>query len=168
MARLCENTAHIGYTVGRNPVVYPNYGTIINKNKVISKSEVNDILNDSLVGGIFSTVEGGCRASAEYLLCGLPVVSIKSQGGREIYYNKNNSIICQNDPDSVKKAVEECIIKIKSGFFNREKIRQMHIEQSNIYRNNLVEHVLNFIKDKEIVIDNETKTKLCKDLLNPH
>uniref|UniRef100_A0A6C0EA19 Uncharacterized protein n=1 Tax=viral metagenome TaxID=1070528 RepID=A0A6C0EA19_9ZZZZ len=44
----------------------------------------------------------------------------------------------------------------------------MHIEQSNIYRNNLVEHVLNFIKDKEIVIDNETKTKLCKDLLNPH
>lgn len=45
-------------------------------NERISPSEVAMILCKSYSGGIFSAVEGGCYSSSEYLLLGLPVISL--------------------------------------------------------------------------------------------
>lgn len=168
VARLCSNTAHIGYLAQKQDIEYPSFGKIINKeNEILSTDDIVDILNDSSVGGIFSPIEGGCRASSEYLLCGLPVVSIKSLGGRDIFYNNENSIICNDDPVSVKNAVEECIHKLKNGSFDRQKIRTMHIDQCNKYRNNLKEYVLNFMLKKGIEIEDTIKLKLCDDIVGP-
>jgi glycosyltransferase involved in cell wall biosynthesis len=93
----------------------------------LSTKEVVAIYNQSQVGGIFSEKEGACYSSSEYLLCGLPVVSTESQGGRDTWYNKWNSVICQAQDESVADAVGEAMRKLDTGEFNRNRIRSMHI-----------------------------------------
>lgn len=86
LARLCKNTAHIGYYTNTNSnYVFPKFGTYLNflnapydkkisydfnrkLHNYLSAGQINNIINQSKVGGIFSYVEGQCRASSEYLL----------------------------------------------------------------------------------------------------
>jgi glycosyltransferase involved in cell wall biosynthesis len=105
----------------------------------ISSDEVNKILNMSYTGGIYSAEEGGCYSSSEYLLCGLPVVSCFSKGGRDTWFNNYNSIIVENDdPLLVKDAVNELKNKIISGELEPEKIRNQHITKQMEMRERFV------------------------------
>ena len=98
--------------------------------KPLSPEEVCEKINQAYSGLILSEEEGTCFASSEYLLCGVPVVSTPSKGGRDVWYNEYNSIICEPSPDSVAEAVEELVQYPR----NPLRIRKMHIEQSQIYR----------------------------------
>lgn len=55
-------------------------------NKYLDPSKVAGYLNQSRVGLCLSAREGTMYASAEYLLCGLPVVSTRSIGGRDVFF----------------------------------------------------------------------------------
>ena len=96
----------------------------------LNSSEVIDKLAQSKVGLILSEFEGACYSSSEYLLCGIPVVSTRSYGGRDIWYNSYNSLVCDANPEEIQKAVS------KLASLNREpvRIRQMHIALSNYFR----------------------------------
>jgi tetratricopeptide (TPR) repeat protein len=48
-------------------------------------------------------------ASAEYMVCGLPVVSTRSIGGRDEYFDDRFCLICDDNPASVAAAVKEAI-----------------------------------------------------------
>ena len=72
---------------------------------------------------MLSAMEGACFSSSEYLLCGVPVVSTKSLGGRDFWYNDYNSIICDDDEDSIAKGVEF----FKNNPRDGERIRKDHI-----------------------------------------
>lgn len=109
----------------------------INKQR-LTPTEVVNILNSAYCGGIFSYKEGACYSSSEYLLCGLPVISTKSLGGRDFWYNSNNSIIVDDDVDSVKDGVNTAIENIKNGIWLPEKIRQNHVDVSNQLRDDFV------------------------------
>jgi glycosyltransferase involved in cell wall biosynthesis len=98
--------------------------------KTLLPEEVSNMINASHCGLILSASEGACFSSSEYLLCGIPVVSTTSTGGRDVWYNEYNSIICEDTPDSVAAAVE----KLKVTPRNPERIRMMHIDQQNLYR----------------------------------
>lgn len=157
LAKKINNTLHIGYYKSDWEPIYPSFGSFVNfKNDIIDKnnyfrlglSDVVNYLNKGKVGGIFSKTEGACFASSEYLLCGLPVISVTSKGGREIWYNSDNSIICQDNDDSVKSAVDLAINNLNNGIFDREKIREKHIEQMDIHRNRLTEYLKDYIEDK--------------------
>ena len=95
-----NNICGVGYYPGSGTIVpfpstvkkilnFKNNVSRIKKNWewVEPKENVKEI-NSSKIGGIFSTAEGACFSSSEYLLCGIPVLSCKCQGGREIWYNK--------------------------------------------------------------------------------
>jgi hypothetical protein len=62
-------------------------------------------LNTARVGIILSAVEGSSQASLEYLLCGLPVVSTHSIGGRDRYYMPPFCRVVEPDADQVAAAV---------------------------------------------------------------
>jgi hypothetical protein len=64
-------------------------------------------LNQARCGLCLSAVEGVMRASMEYLLCGLPVVSTESIGGRDRYYREPYAIVTPDDPDAIAEAVRE-------------------------------------------------------------
>lgn len=63
-------------------------------------------LNQASCGLILSKAEGGCYASTEYLYCGIPVVSTKSIGGRDAYYDEITAIIVDDTPEAVQNGVE--------------------------------------------------------------
>lgn len=157
-AKKIENVLHIGYFKRPNKYLkdnlIPSYGKLVNfvdgEYKLMNKIQINTFYNQSCVGGIFSECEGACLASSQYLLTGLPVISIKSRGGRDIWYNEYNSIICDNDEDSIYNAHQLALKKLESGEFNREKIRELHLQQMDEYRNTLIEYIKqNVLKEGE-------------------
>lgn len=102
---------------------------------------VSNVLNKSKTAGIYSMKEGACFSSGEYLLCGLPVISTDALGGRQIWYTKYNSIICDSSEISVKRSVEQALEHLKSGYFNPENIRAKHIEFARYQRYNLLNKI---------------------------
>jgi hypothetical protein len=102
--------------------------------KQLTPDEVKNVINQSHVGLILSDIEGACFASSEYLLCGIPVVSTKSHGGRSVWYNEYNSEICDSTPESVRKCVSSLISKSPSP----ERIRRHHVELSKYFRQNFI------------------------------
>ena len=64
-------------------------------------------LNRARVGLCLSRSEGAMYASMEYLLCGLPIVSTRSMGGRDHYFEPAHTRVVDDDPVAVAAAVAE-------------------------------------------------------------
>ena len=73
--------------------------------------EVVGIYARSEVGLCLSAVEGAMRVSMEYLMCGLPVVSTPSLGGRDRYFHPDYATVCDPTPTAVAEAVREAASK---------------------------------------------------------
>lgn len=63
--------------------------------------------NEATVGLCLSAVEGGNYAVTEYLLSGLPVVSTRSKGGREVFFDPETSLVVDDDSRAVAEAAAE-------------------------------------------------------------
>ena len=75
--------------------------------KFLKPQVVADVVRASHCGVILSEVEGANNASTEYLMCGIPVVSTPSKGGRDEFFDSENSRIVQPLPEAVEAAVTE-------------------------------------------------------------
>jgi glycosyltransferase involved in cell wall biosynthesis len=126
----------------------------------LQETEISTLSNRALAGGIFSSVEGACFSSSQYLLCGLPVISTRCKGGREIWYTSDNSIYCDDTSESVAKCMEIVKQKLKDGSFNRQKIREDHIKLQDKFRDTLILYIIKKLNiDTSIYYD-----KLKKEL----
>lgn len=101
----------------------------------LSPQEVCQKINESVCGLILSEAEGSCYASSEYLMCGIPVVSTISEGGRDVWYTDRNAIVVEPNEDAVRDAVLEW----KARDVDPAEIRDAHIALSQIFRENFVE-----------------------------
>jgi hypothetical protein len=119
LCRLVENVVFVTYNF-QNTAYKQNLDKILsnpqwanykfgNDPRFLNNEQLRIIYNHAKVGLALSSVEGAMYSSTEYLLCGLPVVSTKSKGGRDIFYNSDNSIICNADEKSVNNAVAKLI-----------------------------------------------------------
>jgi glycosyltransferase involved in cell wall biosynthesis len=72
---------------------------------LLNEGEVKEKINQSNCGLILSASEGACFASSEYLLCGIPIVSTVSEGGRSVWYDEYNSLIVDANADAVTEGV---------------------------------------------------------------
>ena len=77
--------------------------------KILNEQEVNNLLNQSRVGLCLSACEGTMYAAVEYLLCGLPVVSTASLGGRDSWFDPRFTRIVADDPQQVAAAMQDLI-----------------------------------------------------------
>ena len=82
-----QRIPHVRYFLDVAPVMIP---------RIVSRAEV---------GLILSEIEGGCYASSEYLMCGVPVVSTPSRGGRDVFYDADNALIVEPTPPAVAEGV---------------------------------------------------------------
>lgn len=128
----------------------------------ISQHTVNDLYNSSKLGLILSgntgenqqgLNEGANYSSSEYLLCGLPVVSTESQGGRDYWFDDYNSIICEPNDDSVKKSVDTMLEKLSNGEIDREKIRNTQIKKMNLMRENFINETQKIFNTHGVNVD---------------
>lgn len=71
----------------------------------LPRTELAKKYNQARAGLILSELEGANLASSEYLLCGIPVVSTPSKGGRDEFFTPENSIIVPPDAEAVARAV---------------------------------------------------------------
>jgi hypothetical protein len=99
--------------------------------------------NRARVGLCLSAVEGPMLASIQYLLCGLPVVTTESVGGRDAFFDGDNSITVKADPDAVAEAVR-LLIERKTDPWA---IRERTIERMNEHRARLFEYVERFQRE---------------------
>jgi len=104
----------------------------------VGARDVVEALNRSHVGLILSAEEGACYASTEYLLCGLPVVSTASRGGRAEFYTPENSIEVPADADAVRDGVLFLRDRLCSGGLRPQAIRQGTIARIEEFRSNFL------------------------------
>lgn len=157
VARLIELKRHfLAVKVPRLALVAgPEYGS--DKAKIIPEyiylndapltpNEVCTLINESHCGLILSDLEGASFVSSEYLLCGIPVVSTTSMGGRDIWYDDYNSLVVDPDVESIKDAVQF----FKDNPRDPGVIRNGHIEKSNLQRKYFIDAFANFLKKKGV------------------
>ena len=121
-----------GINHGNAEVELPPH-TYLNDQQLVP-DEVCEMINKAACGLILSETEGACFASSEYLLCGVPVVSTPSFGGRDVWYNDYNSIIAEPTAESVALAVEDMVRWPR----NPARVRQMHLDQATLYRQKFI------------------------------
>jgi glycosyltransferase involved in cell wall biosynthesis len=95
-------------------------------------------MRQSYCGLILSKIEGVCRASSEYLLTGLPVVSTPSKGGRDVWYDKDNSLIVDPDECQVAEAVAEFMARPR----DPSSIRDRYLNLAKEFRHRFRDEVL--------------------------
>jgi len=100
----------------------------------ISPAQVAQVVNKSKIGIILSAEEGACYASSEYLLCGIPVISTLSRGGRDVFYTKHNSVVCVPD----RQIIEDKIMSTLHNYaqYDKIKIRADHIKTQHFFLDN--------------------------------
>ena len=96
----------------------------------IPRPELAKKYNQAYVGLILSALEGANLASTEYLLCGIPVVSTPSKGGRDEFFTPENSIIVPPKAEAVERAVQTWI-KLSP---EPQKIRKQTLKKINDLR----------------------------------
>lgn len=87
-------------------------------------------------------------ASIEYLLCGLPIVSTTSIGGRDIFFSSDFSEIVEDDPSDVSRAVKELISRKIPAW----EIRTATLSKIEEHRNRFVDLVMKIYDEERMNI----------------
>ena len=121
---------------------------------------VASVINSSKCGLILSEIEGACFASSEYLLCGVPVVSTLSHGGRDLWYDDYNAIVVSPNNKEIIEAVQ---------FFSRnlpdpKKIRSKHIEMSQFQRELFISQLQRLFDEN--LVEQQAKTFFEKSYMH--
>lgn len=84
-------------------------------------------INSSACGMALSAEEGVMRASTQYLLCGKPVVSTQSLGGRDVFFDDVTAIVVTDDADVVWDAVKTLVTDRRDpGEIRRRTLDRIH------------------------------------------
>jgi hypothetical protein len=134
LANMVENLAIVAGNNHGNDLA-PIPGAVYLNNQPLSPPQVCEKINESRCGLLLSETEGACFASSEYLLCGIPVVSTHSKGGRDVWYDDYNSIVCDPDP----KQITDAVAYLKAHPRDPEVIRANHIEEARNHRLRFIE-----------------------------
>lgn len=100
--------------------------------------------NQAYSGLCLSAKEGAMFASCEYLLCGIPVVSTPNKGGRDEFFNAQNSIIVPPEPEAVAQAVQHW----KESPPDPQTIRKQVLNQFNDLRKEYCNYIAKLINEE--------------------
>lgn len=110
----------------------------------ISRPQLAKKYNQAHAGLILSALEGANLASTEYLLCGIPVVSTPSKGGRDEFFTPENSIIVPPEAEAVERAVQMWITISP----DPTKIRQQTLKKINNLRLDYCTYIAQLIEQE--------------------
>jgi glycosyltransferase involved in cell wall biosynthesis len=105
--------------------------------RLIPREEIPRHLASARVGLCLSAEEGAMYASGEYLLCRLPIVSTRSKGGRDVFFDDEYVAIVDDTPEAVAAGVER-MVRLSP---DPEYIRNRTIEKLRRHRDLLIDSV---------------------------
>jgi glycosyltransferase involved in cell wall biosynthesis len=95
-----------------------------------SVEQVVAIYNQASVGLALSKCEGAMLASVEYMLCGLPQVSTRCRGGRELFFDPRYVKIVRPTAKAVATAVNEMILrKVDPHLVREETLKKLQVHR---------------------------------------
>ena len=97
---------------------------LVDAHRDINKGSASDVArfdNQSRVGLCLSAKEGAMFGSIEYLLCGLPVVTTRNAGGRDVFFDPEYTEFVDDDPEAVRKGVANLIARAPDAAYIRAK-----------------------------------------------
>lgn len=97
-------------------------------------NQIRHIVNQARCGLVLSELEGPNNASMEYFLCGVPLVSTPSRGGREAMYDPRHVAIVEPTP----KAVETAVARFWASAPDPEEIRAAALAKARPHRSRLI------------------------------
>ena len=77
--------------------------------RLLSSRAITRSLNACRVGLCLSAEEGAMYASVQYLLCGLPIVTTPSRGGRDVFFEDRFVLTVPPEAPAVREGVAELI-----------------------------------------------------------
>jgi glycosyltransferase involved in cell wall biosynthesis len=89
---------------GYEDLRFVNFATGVGVTR-LTPAQVSALLAEARCGLALSRSEGAMYASAEYLLCGLPVVTTASNGGRDVFFHSDYVETVDADPGAVAEGV---------------------------------------------------------------
>jgi hypothetical protein len=92
--------------------------------------EIVRLYNQCRVGLCLSEIEGAMFASIEYLLCGLPIVTTQSIGGRDAFFDPEYVITVKDTPEAVSAGVKEMCVRAP----DPDRIRAKTLEKMAVHR----------------------------------
>ncbi|HXQ28619.1 MAG TPA: hypothetical protein VN848_05060, partial [Gemmatimonadales bacterium] len=84
---------------------YVNYSSE-GGHRFLDAHAVRRLLSQSRCGLLLSAIEGATNATVEYALCGIPLVTTRSEGGRDVMYDPGHVTIVEPAASAVEAAVE--------------------------------------------------------------
>jgi glycosyltransferase involved in cell wall biosynthesis len=105
--------------------------------RLIPREEIPRHLASARVGLCLSAEEGAMYASAEYLLCGLPVVSTRSTGGRDTFFDEDYVAIVDDTPEAVAAGVE----RMASRSLDPDYVRNRTLEKMRRHRDTFIDTI---------------------------
>lgn len=103
----------------------------------LTPPQLNEAMNNCRVGLCLSAVEGGNASSMQYLLCGLPVVSTHSRGGRDVFFHPDYALIVDDTGEAVRDGVQKMIKRSPAA----EQIRSRTLEARASHRQTLIDAI---------------------------
>lgn len=123
-----------------NPIA-PDY-------RKLSDREVAREYNRARVGLCLSEEEGSMYASCQYLLCGLPLVSTRSRGGRDVMYSPEDCLVVADRADAVAAGVQEAL----SRALPPEQVRARVLEKMREHRRVLIGVVQDYLNRRGVAL----------------
>jgi glycosyltransferase involved in cell wall biosynthesis len=106
LASKLQRVFMVGDSPGKKDEYRATYPNAVFTDHRLTRAEVALAINSSNCSLALSQVEGGMLASFESLLCGVPVVSTPSKGGRDVFFHPFNSRIVEPNADAVAEGVK--------------------------------------------------------------
>jgi glycosyltransferase involved in cell wall biosynthesis len=112
---------------------YVNYSAVTGHQR-LDAAGVRRVLSQSRCGLLLSAAEGATNATMEYFLCGIPLVTTPSEGGREEMYDSRHVTIVE--PDA--RAVEQAVAAYQIAAPEAQEIRAAALEKARPHRARLI------------------------------
>ena len=124
-----------------------------NKSFVHGRDKISKLICSSHCGLALSKKEGAMWASVQYLLCGIPLVTTFSKGGRDYFYDDYYVILVKDNSQSVLDGVNLA----KNRNYNPDKIRnkvlQKMVKHRYEYLDFIIEKFINKKTDRDKLYD---------------
>ncbi len=110
--------------------------------KKLDRAGVVKYLNKSRVGLCLSKQEGSMRASAEYALCGLPIVNVQTYGGKYSPSSCGREVLlthCVNMKSTTPEGLKEAVAEALNRKCDPVEIREAYLEARRPHRQRFVD-----------------------------